>query len=445
MHRLLILLALATSLIPGMPGSPSSLAAQDTQRPADGFAPPSTERLRFKVRFMAGYGSDDAQSSNLGFEKQGRVGYAIIELFGKLDDHFSYRIEINPVNETQPLPACGEAGYFFPNAVQNFGPSVVCDNDGRMRVDDYRFLALDLISQQGPIRQAYLSYQTGRLGVRFGRFILPIGFLWEEAGSFTSKDAPHIQRINAEANFGAMFTLTGQRADVNAGAFLGDGNRFHDYDYFYFLDGSLDSNSALSGLLSGRYRPIDSLELRLAYKFGYTGSKVERLPNFYASKRNDRAGVVSARYEPVKYAKVFGEYASYTWGLTQTSAELLGFKDTRAVEKRGYYVGADLSYPMTEAVRVGTVITREELSRDDALVKLLAAQGLFDVSMGKKERSTVYRLYGEFNRYVTVGIYWNRLDNPFPWISGMTAVSGPKAYQEPSTNKWGIAVRLSTP
>ena len=434
-----MMLVLAASLVPGR------LAAQDAEKPSEGLVPSSTEHLRIKVRFMAGYGSDDAQSSSLGFESQGRVGYAIIELFGKIDGQFSYRVEINPVNETQPLPACGEEGYFFPNAVQNFGPSVVCDNNGRMRVDDYRFLALDLINQQGPIRQAYVSYQQRGLSVRFGRFILPIGLGWEEAGSFTSKDAPHIQRINAEANFGAMTTLRGKRADVNVAAFLGNGNRFRDYDYFYSLDGSLDSNWAVSGLVSGAFRPLDSLEVRLAYKFGYTGSKVERLPNFYASKRNDMARVVSAQYRPAKYARLFGEYASYTWGLTQTSAELLGFQDTSAVEKRGYYVGADLSYPVTKAARLGTVVTREELSRDDALVKLLATQGLYGVSLGKTERATVYRVYAEFNRSVTVGLYWNRVSNPFPWISGITPVSGPRAYQEPDSNKWGIAVRFALP
>jgi len=439
MKRLLMPLVLAASLVPG------TLAAQDAEKPSEGLVPPSTEHLRIKVRFMAGYGSDDAQSSALGFESQGRVGYAIIELFGKIDDEFSYRVEINPVNETQPLPACGEAGYFFPNEVQNFGPNVVCDNNGRMRVDDYRFLALDLINQQGPIRQAYVSYQKRGLGIRFGRFVLPIGFGWEEAGSFTSKDAPHIQRINAEGNFGAMTTLTGKRAEVNVAAFLGNGNRFRDYDYFYSLDGSLDSNWAVSGLVSGRFRPVDSFDVRLAYKFGYTGSKVERLPNFYASKRNDMARIVSAQYQPAKYARLFGEYAAYTWGLTRTSAELLGFEDTSGVPKRGYYVGADLSYPVTKAAKLGGVITREELSRDDALVKLLATQGLYGVSLGKKERATVYRLYAEFNRSVTLGLYWNRVSNPFPWISGITPVSGPKAYQEPDSNKWGIVVRFTLP
>ena len=442
MKNALMLLVLVSSLIIGVP---LGLAAQDNQKPADGFAPPSTEHLRIRVRFMAGFGKDDAQSSALGFENQARVGYAIIELFGRIDGHFSYRVEINPVNETQPLPACGETGYFFPNAVQNLGPPVVCENDGRMRVDDYRFLALDLINQQGPIRQAYLAYENGGFGVRFGRFVLPIGFGWEEAGSFTSKDAPHIQRINAEANFGTMVTLAGPRAKLDAAAIIGDGNRFHDYDYFYFLDGSLDSNSALSGLVSLKLKPAEALDVRFAYKFGYTGSKVERLPNFYASKRNDRARVVSARYQPTRYVGLFGEYASYTWGLTETSAELLGFKDTSPVKKQGYYAGVDLSYPVAKAARVGIVTTREELSRDDALVRLLAGQGLYGVRLGEKERSTVYRLYVDFNRYVTAALYMNNLDNPFPWISGITAVSGPKAFQEPDSNKWGLAVRFTLP
>ncbi len=422
--------------------SPRDVDAESRQK-SSGLQLTNSDKFRLGFRFMAGYGRDLSQAT-LGFENQGRVGYAIFDIFGKINDQFSYRIEINPVDEVEPLPSCGEDDFFFPNAAQNFGPNVACNNDGRLRVDDYRFIALDLIRQQGPIRQAYLLFESGPFSVKAGRFILPIGFLWEEVGSFSSKDATHIQRINAEANFGAMLSLThrtnGRRiAEISAAAFLGDGNRFHDYNYFYGLDGSLDSNSGFTSLISASAEPVKGLNLRAAHKRGQTGSKVERLPNFYASKRNDNATILSARYRPTGLFNIFGEYASYTWGPVDSSAILLGM-DPAPVKKRGYYIGGEASYPITSKLKVGTVITHEQLSRDDSLVKYLAEQQLYDVTMGEKERSTVLRFYLDIADAVRVGVYHNRLQNPFSWISGISPISGFWAYQDRGGNKTGIVV-----
>lgn len=407
-----------------------------------GISLPNTEHVKMRVRFMAGYGLDEAQSS-LGFDSQGRVGYAIIELFGIVNNRFSYRLEINPMNEVQPLPSCGEEGFFYPNIPQNFGPNVACDNNGRTRVDDYRFIALDTVLQQGLIRQAYLQYKRGPVGVRFGRFLLPIGLDWEKAGSLTAKDATHIQRINTESNFGTMMTLGGKRVNMNVATFVGDGNRFHDYDYFYSLDGTLDSNSALTSLLSGSVKPVKNLEFLAAWKYGFTGSKVERLPNYFASKRNDMAAILSTNYRPVKYVSVFGEYASYTWGITKTSAELVGFTDGEPVKKNGYYVGTDLAMPISDKMKVGAVITREELSRDDALVKLLASGGLYGVEMGKKERTTTFRIYTDLSRLVRVGFYRSLHSNPYPWVSGIVPVEGERAFKGRGSDKWGLVVRFT--
>ncbi len=406
-----------------------------------GFALPETDKLRIHVSLMAAYIHDPAVAT-LGFENQGRLGYGIIGLSGDLSERFGYMFEINPVDEGQPLPACGEEGFFYPNTPQSFGPQVACVPDGRLRVDDYRFTALDPMNQQGPIRQAYLRYRSGGFGVTFGRFILPIGFNWEEAGSYTTKDATHIQRINAESSFGVGFDYSfGERASVTAAAFLGDGNKFRDYDYFYFQDGSLDSNSALTTLLSGRVEPIEGLDLRAAWKKGFTGSKVERVPNFFASKRHDDAVVLSAQYRFNDFARVFGEYARYTWGLTESSAQLLGL-DAGPVSKPGYYVGTDLSVPVTPRVRVGTVITHEDLTRDDSLISYLSLQG-FDVAMGEKERSTAYRLYADFSERVTVALFRNDHTNPYLWVSGIEPVLGanPDAANSGS-NKWGLVIRF---
>jgi hypothetical protein len=400
--------------------------------------PSDTDKIRIGVKFMAGYIHDSSVAA-LGYEKQGRIGYAIINISGRMDDNFSYVMEFNPVNESSPLPTCGEEGFFYPNIPQNFGPKVQCVPGGRLRVDDYKFIALDPMNQQGAVRQALLRYQKRGFGFQFGRFILPIGFNWEEAGSFTAKDATHIQRINAENNFGISLDQLFGPVTVTVAAFLGDGNKFRDYTYFYFQDGSLDSNSALTTLFSAKVEPMSGLDLRISWKKGYTGSKVERVPNYWASKRHDDAVVFSAQYRANQFVRVFSEYAHYTWGPTRTSAEMLGF-NTEPIEKPGYYVGADLSVPITDKVRVGTVITREELSRDDSLVSFLSQSG-YNVQMGRKERSTVYRFYADISDMVTVGIIRNNLSNPYAWVSGIEPMVGPNPGAANSGNdKWGLVV-----
>lgn len=416
--------------------------AQDTPS-RGGITLPDDEKVRIGLRFLAGYGFDGAQAT-LGLEKQGRLGYVIVELFGKLNEHFSYRVELNPVNETEPLPACGEANFFFPNMPPALGPHVACDSDGRIRVDDYRFIALDPLPQQGPVRQAYVEYTYRALRLRSGRFILPLGLSWEEGGSFSAKDATHIQRINAEASFGVMMSLTkrvrGRRlAELSVAGTLGDGNRFHDYDYFYWLDGSLDTNSWPALLISGAVEPVGGVEFRAAVKRGgHTGSTVERLPNFYASKRNDDAVILSGRYRPVRYAVLFGELVRYTWGPMTTSAGLIGM-DPAPLAKDGYYVGGDVSYPLTREVTIGWALTREELSRDDSLVKLMAEQGRYGVRLGKKERSSVYRFYTDISNVIRVAVYRNNVSNPYPWLSGIVPVAGETAFGPGrGSDKWGV-------
>lgn len=423
--------------------SPSS--AQNTADQPSGVAVPQSERLRFNVRFMASYGSDRSHY-DIGNEGQGRVGYAIFEVSGKITPHFSYFIEINPVDETKPLPACGDKNYFYPNVPQNIGPTVECDPDGRLRVDDYKFVALDVMPQQGPVRQAYMTYRTesGFIRGSFGRFQLPIGWDWErDGGSLTAKDATHIQRLNAEANFGVMLSFNWKIATFNAAAFLGDGNRFHDYDYFYFMDDSFDTNSAMTALVSGDLRLVKNLDVRLAQKAGYTGSRVEPLPNFYASKHRDRATVVSAKYRPVPFATAYGEYAWYTWGLMRSSATLIDLPDLDSVDKNGYYLGGDVNFPLVKGARVGANITHEVLDRDDSLIKFLYLQNLYGVTLGEKERSTVYRFYGDINRYLRVAFYMTKLDNPFPQVSGITPIAGPRAYHSFGNNKWGIVGKFA--
>ena len=51
---------------------------------------------------------------------------------------------------------------------------------------------------------------------------------------------------------------------ANGGVNLGDGHRDLDYNYYYFVDQSLDSKSRLTAFGSGVYAPLESLEQRAA-------------------------------------------------------------------------------------------------------------------------------------------------------------------------------------
>jgi hypothetical protein len=413
-----------------------------------GFRVAQTERLKISGVFIAGWSHDGAQAQ-LGFEKQGRVAQATIAFSGRLTDRVRYVVSFNPVNEVSSKPACGEADFFFPNdpRVYSAGPVVPCDpENGHKRVDTYNTYALDYVNQQGPLREGYVDWRaTDALSARFGRFILPIGFAPLEVGSWTAKDMTRIQRLNGEANFGLMLAYAPSPAfEAAVMGVLGDGNREKDYDWFYFANPTLDSNSALTAVGSVRARPHRMLDLRVAYKRGFTGSKVERLPSYWASKRVDDAFVAGARVQPHRWLTVFGEYARYVWGPTETSAEMLGI-DPAPIEKPGYYGGATFEVPVTGRARAGVTVTREELSRDDSLVKYLALADLYGVEMGKKDRGTVARVYLDVARLVTVGLFWADISNPYPWISGSWPVSGPRAFTGRAPDRYGITVVVRTP
>ncbi len=418
-----------------------------------GFAATQTERLKISGVFVAGWSHDGAQAQ-LGFEKQGRVAEATIAFSGRLTSRVRYVVSFNPVDEVSSKPACGEADFFFPNdpRIYSAGPVVPCNpENGHKRVDTYNTYALDYITQQGPLREGYVDWRASDgLSARFGRFIVPVGFAPREVGSWTAKDLTRIQRLNAEANFGLMLAYSFRRAggaplvDAAVMGVLGDGNREKDYDWFYFANPTLDSNSALTAIASVRARPHTAIDVRAAYKRGFTGSKVERLPSYWASKRIDDAFVASARVQVHPWLALFGEYARYVWGPTATSAELVGF-DPEPIVKPGYYVGGTFEVPVSRRARAGVTVTREELSRDDSLVKYLALNDLYGVALGKKDRGTVARVYLDVSRLATVGLFWADISNPFPWISGSWPVAGPRAFTGRAPDRYGIAVVLRTP
>jgi hypothetical protein len=419
-----------------------------------GFRFNQSERYKFGGELVAGWSHDGAQAA-LGFEKQGRVGMAILSLSGRVSDRVRYYVSVNPVSETASRPACGETNFFFPNDPALFaaqGPIVKCDEeDGLKRVDTYNSFSLDYVTQQGILREGYIDWNlASNLSLRGGRFILPIGFAPREVGATTAKDMARITRLNAEANFGVMLAAsarTDTRSLFDAGLMvvLGDGNREKDYDWFYFVNRTLDTNSALTVVASARLQPTRLVDVRAAYKRGFTGSKVERLPSYWASKRNDDALVVSVKLSPVAWASAFGEYAKYKWGPTLTSGELVGIPALEPIEKPGYFMGAQLDVPIAGRVRVGGSVTREEITRDDSLIQYLALNRLYGVEMGKKDRHLIARGFVDVNRLVNISFFWMDVSNPYPWVSGSWPVAGPVAFTGRALDRIGVTVTVRTP
>jgi hypothetical protein len=419
-----------------------------------GFKFNQSERYKIGGELMAGWSHDGAQAS-LGFEKQGRVGWAIVSLSGRVSDHVRYYIAVNPVSETASRPACGEQDFFYPNdpnLYAGLGPIVECDTeDGLKRVDTYNTFSLDYITQQGILREGYIDWGlSDNFSLRGGRFILPIGFAPRDVGATSAKDMARITRLNAEANYGIMVAASARRAtrsifDAGLMVVLGEGNREKDYDWFYFVNTSLDTNSAVTVAASARLQPIEQLDLRVAYKHGYTGSKVERLPSYWASKRNDDALVVSLKVSPVSWFSLFAEYAEYKWGPTITSGELVGIPTVGPIDKPGYYMGAQINAPVRGKVRVGGSITREELTRDDSLIQYLSLNNLYGVEMGKKDRNLIARGFIDVNGLVNVNFFWMDVSNPFPWASGSWPVSGPAAFTGRALDRAGVTVTVRTP
>ena len=446
---LIVILSASTAFAQQAPATPPP------EEPVDLFGLKVHQNERFKLggELVAGWSHDGAQAT-LGFEKQGRIGMAIFSVSGKVSDHVRYYVSINPVSETKSRPACGEKDYFYPNDPALYvlsGPIVHCDvEDGLKRVDTYNTFSLDYINQQGILREGYVDWGMGNsVSLRGGRFILPIGFAPQEVGGATSKDMARITRLNAEANFGAMLAYSARRGtepvlDAGVMAVLGDGNREKDYDWFYFVNSSLDTNSAVTFVTSVRAKPVKALDLRVAYKKGFTGSKVERLPSYWASKRNDDALVVSLMVSPVKWASLFGEYAKYKWGPTLSSGELVGIPSLDPISKPGYYMGGQAEAPIGK-LHIGGSVTREEITRDDSLIQYLTLNHLYQVEMGKKDRELIVRGFIDVNRLVRASFFWVSVSNPYPWVSGSWPVSGPTAYTGRKPDRAGVTVTVRTP
>jgi hypothetical protein len=92
-------------------------------------------------------------------------------------------------------------------------------------------------------------------------------------------------------------------------------------------------------------------------------------------------------------------------------------------------------------------VTRENLSRNDSLVWYLEERGLYGVHLGARVHSTIVRWSVKPTRGVELGAYWNKLDNPYLWLSGIVPASGPGAFIEHGEGraKYGIVFRVQVP
>ena len=425
--------------------------AQSTDDSAPTVAIPSS---KLQVRFeMLGAGYWDFDQAPLGHESQGRIGWAILGFSGEINPYISFAAELNPVNDSaRPLPACGEETYYYPNVPSTSGPDVACVPDGRNRVDLYRFVGLDPLTQQNSVRVAVIDVHrpTGAVGVQAGRFVLPIGFGWRELGSWTNGDAPLIQRLNADASFGALVYAQFRRNDAPLarleGAIVrGDGNRNVEYSYSAFIAPDEDTNSGATMVARAMLTPIRGLDVRFSGKYGFSGSKIERYASFFLSKRNDSAAIASVQYRPNRYVRGFGEYARYVSGLPDSSAELIGLAPASVI-KRGYYVGGEATAPLPKGWEASVSLTGEKISRNDSLVWYMEQLGLFGVRLGDHVRSTIVRVSLRPVRGVEFGGYWNRQRNPYPWLSGIAPVAGPNAFTNRSDDpRYGFVFRLQVP
>jgi len=422
-----------------------------------GLALPTDDRLRISVGLLAGYGFD-AANADKGYETQGRIGQAWVTMSGTLSPRVEYLISMGAIDEISPLPACPEQGFFHPNDplfayaglyAEGRGPRIACDPQGTRRVDLYRGIALDMLPQQGALREGYVQFNLpAGAFMQFGRVAQPIGFTPEEAGSWTAKDAALIQRLNRDAFFTLRLGLRSRIGGVDIGgsaaAIAGDSDASKDYGYNkLFNDGSLDGNSG-PGAIVEFYARTDRFDVRFGYRHNEMGSKIEALaPSYFgAGKHNDDAIVVSGQYRISRLTRVLGECARYTVGLKESSALIVGSRPA-PVYKNGCYVTAEAGLQIRPGVAIGGSYTREEIDRADSLIRYLSEQGLYGVEEGKKDRMSVFRFFMDLGRHVRIGAYYNRVGNPYPWVSRIYPVEGPLAFTGRSLNRWGLVSMLT--
>ncbi len=399
--------------------------------------------------------NDNSLRWSLGRERQLKLPYAIVGFSGDVAPWLSYRVELNGVNESvkpEPFTPSEATPFFFPNlADPAYG--VTSKPEGQFKVDDFKTTGWDPYIQEGHLRRAFVDVHTKEktFGVVLGRFFVPQGLPLEESRWFTSKDLTHLELINATTDQGAEFywrfgAEEGARGRLSGAVISGNGNPYHDYVYFDFTRQEQEDTNSAAGIVGAlRVWPLAGLDVIATYKYNFVGSRIEGDTSLQRSKHYDDAITAGVKYRPgfFKPLLVFAQYGRYKWGLRDTSAELFPVPGISPIYKDGVNYGLDLQAPLPWwKGRVGLVAVREELDRDDSLVVTLAAEGLYGVTRGEKERTTIVKVYAEFGP-LTAFFFYNDLDNPFPAASAIVPISGPFAFIGPGNSKTGFGVRLT--
>lgn len=425
--------------------------AQSGAPDRDAAKPPlalGSHTFQLGVDFVFASVHDGSQQETLGRERQIKVAYVNLSFGTDVGEHLSFFMTINPVNdEAVPKPYIQSARdrrtFFFPN--QPEGRGVSSNPNGIKDVDDYKYSQFDPIIQQGALRIGYLDiHTTGRtMGMVVGRNYVPQGLSLGDIVWFTAKDLTHIQRINAQADSGITLYYSTPKFRVDLAGITGNGNPYHDYGYFDFTDAAEDKNSALAAVATGRFTlPDQKFTVGGTYRKNFLNSRIEDSISLQLSKHNDDAAIGFLAVQPIRYLRLFGEAARYKWGLAQTSVGLLpGPANESPVYKAGYYIGADAYSPQTRWGKWGVTFTREELSRNDSLVAFAAANHLFGVTLGKKERGTIVKVLFQAGELTAFG-FVNLVSNPFQRLSAIVPISGPGADEEVSDKKVGFGIHF---
>ena len=85
---------------------------------------------------------------------------------------------------------------------------------------------------------------------------------------------------------------------------------------------------------------------------------------------------------------------------------------------------------------------REDLSRDDALVAYAAANRLFGVILGEREKTTIVKVETTVMSRLACYGFWSEVSNPFPELSALKPISGTGSDITPSGRRYGFGIRL---
>lgn len=85
---------------------------------------------------------------------------------------------------------------------------------------------------------------------------------------------------------------------------------------------------------------------------------------------------------------------------------------------------------------------REDLSRDDALVAYAAANRLFGVTLGEREKATIVKVETTVMSRLTCYGFWSTVENPFPELSVLKPISGTGSDITPSGRRYGFGIRF---